>query len=67
MFSQCYPDDDRVSEELTELLCRSLKCNRLGIKRRISADDFRSPQVQLIKGEDPWVTHIDNGIRHEVK
>lgn len=36
---------------------------RVAKKGRICSDGHRSPQVVLVKGEDPWVTHVDNKIK----
>ncbi|CAG2117610.1 unnamed protein product, partial [Medioppia subpectinata] len=55
-------NDTNPSEELIDELCLKLKCKRLAVKNRISSDDFRTPNVRLVRGHDLWVTHKDNGI-----
>jgi len=45
-------------------VCESLGCQRLGKKAKIPREDeMRRPGVKLLRGEDPWVTAVDNGIR----
>lgn len=46
-------------------LCSSLKCSRLASYESISSTDFRLPQVKMLKGDDPWVVHIDNGVKYK--
>ena len=41
--------------------CLSVK--RLAKKSVISTDQFRSPQVMLLLGDNGWVQHMDNGIK----
>ena len=48
--------------ELWETVAKTLGVLRLAKGRRVSKDDFRTPQVQLLLGCDGWVTHRDNGI-----
>jgi len=37
---------------------------RLGVKSRIPREDqMRLPRIKLLVGDDPWVSHIDNGIK----
>ncbi|CAG2167576.1 unnamed protein product [Oppiella nova] len=55
-------EDTNPSDELVDELCLKLKCKRLAVKSKISSDDFRTPNVRLIRGHDLWVTHKDNGI-----
>ena len=42
----------------------SLKCKRLALSGTISDDNFRSPKVTLVLGEDGWVDHVDNGVHY---
>ncbi|MGH0172192.1 UNVERIFIED_CONTAM: hypothetical protein FKN15_074696 [Acipenser sinensis] len=32
---------------------------------RVSTDGFRTPTVTLLRGQEGWVQHVDNGIRYE--
>ena len=32
-------------------------------KGRICSNGHRTPQVVLLKGDNPWVRHVDNGIK----
>lgn len=45
-------------------ICQLLKCNRLGIKSKIKNDNFRTPNVKIIIGNDPWIIHTDNSIKY---
>lgn len=39
-----------------------LRCKRIGIKNKIKSDGFRTPNVTIVFGDDPWVVHKDNSI-----
>ncbi|KAK6642263.1 hypothetical protein RUM44_013986 [Polyplax serrata] len=41
-----------------------LKCKRIGIKSKIKSDGFRTPNVTIVLGDDPWIMHKDNEIIH---
>lgn len=41
----------------------ALKCNRIARQATVSTDCFRSPQVELLLGDNGIVLHKDNGIR----
>ncbi|RWS28238.1 tRNA wybutosine-synthesizing protein 2-like isoform X3 [Leptotrombidium deliense] len=47
-----------------EKICEKVKCSRIAIQGSIENNNFRTPKVRLIKGNDPWVVHIDNGIKY---
>ncbi|XP_038052682.1 tRNA wybutosine-synthesizing protein 2 homolog [Patiria miniata] len=49
---------------LWPLVARALGGQRLARKGRIKQDEFRSPRVELLLGNDGWVEHRDNGIRY---
>ncbi len=40
-----------------------LRCERLAMKSVIQNDAHRTPRVQLLLGQDSWVTQMDNGIK----
>lgn len=46
-------------------MCTRLKCARLASYDAISSTDFRLPQVTMLKGDDPWVVHVDNGVKYK--
>uniref|UniRef100_A0A915K6Y6 tRNA(Phe) (4-demethylwyosine(37)-C(7)) aminocarboxypropyltransferase n=1 Tax=Romanomermis culicivorax TaxID=13658 RepID=A0A915K6Y6_ROMCU len=52
-----------LGPELWGVVAQSLKCSRLGRKKRIRDDDHRTPHVELLFGPDGWVEHVDNGIK----
>ena len=57
-----------VGDELWQSVAAAVGCLR--VARKISAitpDEFRSPNVMLLLGNDAWVEHIDNGIRFAAK
>lgn len=47
-----------------KIVAESLQCERLGKKRRIEADDYRTPHIELLYGPHGWVEHIDNGVKY---
>ncbi|XP_076332434.1 tRNA wybutosine-synthesizing protein 2 homolog isoform X2 [Tachypleus tridentatus] len=50
--------------ELWNVVAETLRCRRLAKKNRIQKNDFRTPNVELLKGENGWVVHKDNGIKY---
>lgn len=42
----------------------ALACSRLAQDSEIARDGFRSSRAILLRGSDPWVQHLDNGIRY---
>ena len=50
-------------EDLWRTVAEVLRCERVARKSVVKNDGFRTPQVEMLLGEDGWVTHIDNGIR----
>lgn len=51
-------------EELWKVVAESLGVTRLAKKSTINNDGFRTPNVNLLLGDNGWVTHIDNGIKY---
>lgn len=51
-------------EELWKVVAKSLGVTRLAKKSTINNDGFRTPNVNLLLGDNGWVTHIDNGIKY---
>ncbi|KAF8794077.1 tRNA wybutosine-synthesizing protein 2 like protein [Argiope bruennichi] len=50
---------------LWDIVSEALKCQRVARKYTITNDNFRSPQVEILKGCDGWVLHIDNKIKYK--
>ncbi|XP_022235441.1 tRNA wybutosine-synthesizing protein 2 homolog isoform X2 [Limulus polyphemus] len=50
--------------EVWNVVAETLRCRRLAKKNRIQKNDFRTPNVELLKGENGWVVHKDNGIKY---
>jgi tRNA wybutosine-synthesizing protein 2 len=48
---------------LWEYVAESLKVKRVAKENRINNDGYRTPNVKLLLGDDPWVFTIDNGIK----
>ena len=40
-----------------------LGARKLGRKSPITDNDYRSPRVEMLLGQDGWVTHVDNGVK----
>ncbi|ELU07407.1 hypothetical protein CAPTEDRAFT_223268 [Capitella teleta] len=45
------------------LVTEHLKCNRVARKSVVKNDKFRTPQVELVVGENGWIQQIDNHIK----
>lgn len=59
-FKSAFWNQDQIWEEI----CGVFKARRLARRAEILNNDFRSPQVTLLYGDDPWVRHKDNGITY---
>ncbi|GBN66174.1 tRNA wybutosine-synthesizing protein 2 [Araneus ventricosus] len=53
-----------LGERLWDIVAEALRCQRVARKYSINNDDYRSPQVEILKGSDGWVLHIDNKIKY---
>jgi tRNA G37 N-methylase Trm5 len=54
--------------ELASLTCQSIQkptCRRLAVDRGVKNDNFRSPNIQLILGDNGLVNHKDNHILYQ--
>ena len=49
---------------LWKTVATSLKVKRVAKENRINCDGFRTPNVKLLFGDDPWVLTVDNGIKY---
>lgn len=52
-----------LEENIWNIVAETLKCKRVARKYAVHDDDFRSPHVELLKGSDGWVIHVDNKIK----
>ncbi|MFH4977788.1 hypothetical protein AB6A40_004497 [Gnathostoma spinigerum] len=59
-----HPNWRLMGRKLWQLVAGSLGVSRVGRKRILDDDDFQSPYIDLLFGNDGWVEHIDNGIRY---
>jgi len=59
ILNQCEPSQ---IDDLWELVCKSLKVNRLGRQQPISNNQMRTSQVELLYGSEGWVEFVDNGV-----
>lgn len=46
-------------------VAKALGASRVAKMSRVSSNEFRSPVVTMLLGENSWVTHVDNGIRYD--
>ncbi len=53
---------DALKPRLWATCAAALAAGRIGIRARITDNDFRSPRVQIVFGEGPIVEHVDNGV-----
>jgi len=63
---KCFVSEDwaQVGDDLWITTARVLGGKRLGKKSAIVDNDYRSPKVALLWGENGWVSHVDNGINY---
>ncbi|KAK8772283.1 hypothetical protein V5799_024473 [Amblyomma americanum] len=54
---------DCVRSSLWDIICDTLRCKRLALGASIADDGHRTPRVDLVRGSDGWVTHVDNKVR----
>ncbi len=54
--------NDEEIDSLWSTVCQSLNVNRLGRQQKISKDEMRTSQVELLHGSNGWVELIDYGI-----
>ena len=52
------------SPEFWSTVATALRCRRLARGSEISCDKYRSSCAVMLKGDDPWVEHNDNGIKY---
>jgi tRNA wybutosine-synthesizing protein 2 len=52
-----------LGADLWRLVAKSLGVKRVARRTVISADGYRSPQVDLLLGDSGIVQHVDNGIK----
>lgn len=55
---------EKQDEDFWLGICQIFKCSRLGLKSKITDDGFRTPNVKIIIGNDPWILYTDNGIKY---
>ncbi|KAL3194409.1 hypothetical protein MRX96_016204 [Rhipicephalus microplus] len=55
---------DHVRVQLWDVICDALRCKRLALAGRIADDGHRTPRVELVRGHDGWVVHVDNKIKY---
>lgn len=53
---------EAVIPELWETVCSCFGVSRVARQGAVKADKFRSPRVEILKGESGWVQHKENGI-----
>ncbi|EEB13229.1 conserved hypothetical protein [Pediculus humanus corporis] len=49
-------------ETFWKKIAEILKCKRLAVKNKIKNDGYRTPNVTLLLGNDPWIMYKDNNI-----
>ncbi|XP_060600800.1 tRNA wybutosine-synthesizing protein 2 homolog [Ruditapes philippinarum] len=54
----------QLGTEFWPTVTRSLSCKRIARKCLVSVDQYRTPQVIMLYGDNGWVEHVDNGIKY---
>ncbi|CAL5062533.1 unnamed protein product [Urochloa decumbens] len=64
----CFKDPlwESVSEELWPLVAKSLSAQRLARQGKITPNGTRDSTLELLLGDNGWVTHHENGIRYSL-
>ncbi|KAF8700374.1 hypothetical protein HU200_034309 [Digitaria exilis] len=64
----CFKDPlwESVSEELWPLVSKSLGAQRLARQGKIMPNGTRDSTLELLLGDNGWVTHHENGIRYSL-
>ncbi|CAN6218978.1 unnamed protein product [Urochloa humidicola] len=64
----CFKDPlwESVSEELWPLVAKSLGAQRLARQGKIMPNGTRDSTLELLLGDNGWVTHHENGIRYSL-
>ncbi|PAN14153.1 hypothetical protein PAHAL_2G388000 [Panicum hallii] len=64
----CFKDPlwESVSEELWPLIAKSLGAQRLARQGKIMPNGTRDSTLELLLGNNGWVTHHENGIRYSL-
>ncbi|RLM85219.1 tRNA wybutosine-synthesizing protein 2/3/4 isoform X2 [Panicum miliaceum] len=64
----CFKDPlwESVSEELWPLIAKSLGAQRLARQGKIMPNGTRDSTLELLLGDNGWVTHHENGIRYSL-
>uniref|UniRef100_A0A8B9F7C1 tRNA wybutosine-synthesizing protein 2 homolog n=1 Tax=Amazona collaria TaxID=241587 RepID=A0A8B9F7C1_9PSIT len=55
---------EQLGQVLWETVASALGARRLARRGRVLPGGMRTPSVTLLLGQDPWVEHVDNGIRY---
>jgi len=51
------------SADFYSILAESFRVKRIAQETRVKSDDFRTPNLSLLYGNDPFVTIVNNGIK----
>ena len=55
---------ETIMSDLWEAICSCFGVCRVARQGAVKSDDFRSPQVEILKGDSGWVKHKENGITY---
>ena len=58
---------EQILEQLPDFwttVAKALRCERLARDSEILSDKFRSSGAIMLRGVNPWVEHVDNGIKY---
>lgn len=55
-----------VKPEIWECVAAVFKVSRVARHGRVLPNNFRSPQVEMLRGTNPWVRKKDNGVIYEL-
>lgn len=50
--------------DIWDTIASALRCTRLARNSEVVPDKYRSSCAVMLKGADPWASHIDNGIKY---
>ncbi|XP_048779767.2 tRNA wybutosine-synthesizing protein 2 homolog isoform X4 [Ostrea edulis] len=66
MFATCFqgPFWKQWGDEIWFLISKILSCKKLALKGNVISNEYRTPRVSMLLGQDGWVEHVDNGIRY---
>ena len=53
-----------LGDRLWQVVCCALGCKRVALNKPVTCNKFRTSSIQLVRGLDGWVEHVDNGVTY---